>query len=456
MKLNLQSIGARIKAFFGDTVNQVARETKFVQRKSDLDGLKFLQALVFGSIEKPEVSLNHLAQVCLDLDVDITPQGVDDRINAYSVAFMKEMFSQAMDTFKNDQPLPLEGLQQFTALNLVDSSVTALPDNMAEEYAGCGGDGPQASLKVQLVFEFLRGNLNQVTLQPGRAPDQAYRDYLQVVEAGSLTLADLGYFSLATFGEIADQDAYFLSRYLFGTAVFTSDGERIDLLTALQSATTNEIDMQVRLGADQQLPARLVAVRVPQEVADRRRQKAKDKAKSKGRTLTREYLALLDWTLFVTNVPLEMLSTKQVTTLYRVRWQIELVFKLWKSYCGLDRIAGWCRERVLTELYAKMIGIVLTHFLIAPLRMPEGAGSNREISPVQVRQILRRFARQLNQTLARAQNLVDVLEEMVLHIRRFGFKQKRTKQPNVCHTLHLVFRLFDLPEADCSLEGALA
>lgn len=456
MKLNLQSIGERIKAFFGDTVNEVARQTKFVQRKSDLDGLKFLQALVFGSIEKPEVSLNHLAQVCLDLGVKITPQGVDDRINTYSVAFLKEMFSQAMDTFKNDQPLPVAGLQQFTALNIVDSSVQALPDNMAEEYAGCGGDGPQASLKVQLLFEFLYGNLKQVTLQPGRDPDQAYRDYLQVVEAGSLTLVDLGYFSLAAFGEISDRDAYFLSRYLFGTAVFTPDGERMDLLMTLQSATASEMDMQVLLGADQHLPDRLVAVRVPQEVADRRRQKAKDKAKRKGRTPSQEYLALLDWTLFVTNVPTEMLSAKQVATLYRVRWQVELVFKLWKSYCGLDRIAGWRRERVLTELYAKMIGIVLTHFLVAPLRMPEGAGANREISPVQVRQILRRFARQLNQTLARSQNLVNVLEEMVLHIRRFGFKQKRAKHPNVCHTLHLIFRLFDLPETDCTPQGALA
>lgn len=456
MTLNLQSTGERIKSFFGDSVNRIARETKFVQRKSDLDGLKFLQALVFGFIENPKASLNYLAQVCLDLEVEITPQGVDERINAYSVAFLREMFSQAMERFKHDQPLPLEILQQFTAIDILDSSVLALPDNMAEEYPGCGGDGPQASLKVQLVFEFLYGNLKQVILTAGRAPDQAYRAYLQVIQAGSLILADLGYFSVEAFSQIADKGAYFLSRYLFGTAVFTPDGERMDLLKTLQSATTNYIELAVLLGANQHLPGRLVAVRVPQEVADRRRQKAKEKAQRQGRTPSQEYLALLDWTLFVTNVPAEMLSGEQVVTLYRVRWQIELVFKLWKSYCGLRSIAGWRRERVLTELYAKMIGIVLTHFLIAPLRMPDGAGANREISPVQVRQILRRFARQLNQTLARSQNLVKVLADMVLHIRRFGFKQKRTKHPNVCHTLHLIFRLFDLPEADCTPEGALA
>ena len=97
-----------------------------------------------------------------------------------------------------------------------------------------------------------------------------------------------------------------------------------------------------------------MAVRVPQEVADRRRQKAKDKAKSKGRTPSQAYLALLDWTLFVTNVPAEMLSGQQVATLYRVRWQVELVFKLWKSYCLLALPGSWQEfRRVLLPLIRK-------------------------------------------------------------------------------------------------------
>lgn len=456
MKLDRESVGGKIKDFFGDTVNQIARRTKFVQRKSALDGLKFLQALVFGFIENPRASLNHLAQVCLDLGVKITPQGVDERINQYSVVFLKEMFCYAMETFKNNVPLPLEVLRQFTAVNILDSSVKALPENMVEEYPGCGGDGPQASLKVQLVFEFLYGNLKQVALRAGREPDQAYRDYLKVIETGSLTVVDLGYFSVDAFGEIADKDAYFLSRYLFGTKLFTPDEEQINLLDTLQSTTISSVDMSVLLGAKQHLPCRLVAVRCPQEVADRRRQKAIENAKRKGRTPSEKYLALLDWTIFVTNVSSEMLSVEQVLLLYRVRWQIELVFKLWKSYCGLGRIAGVRRERVLTELYAKMIGIVLTHFIIAPLRMPKGAGSNREISPVQVRHILRRFARQLNLALARLDDLVNVLEETVLHIKCFGFKQKRKKNPNICHALDLVASLFDLPEPITQMEDSLA
>ena len=443
MKLDLQSTAEKIRSFFGDTVNQIAGQTQFVQRQSKLDGLKFLQIVVFGFIENPKGSLNHLAQVSLDLGLEITPQGIDERINEHSVIFLKEMFNQAMETFKNDQSLPLEVLQQFKAINILDSSVKTLPDNMAEEYPGCGGDGPQASVKVQLMFEFLCGNLKEIVLQPGRTPDQAYRDYLQLIEAGSLTVVDLGYFSVDAFGSIADQEAYFLSRYLYDTRVYTLDGEKIDLLSTLQSTTANSIDLDVHLSTKQRLRCRLIAVRATQEVANRRRQKAKRSAQRQGRTPSKTYLALMEWTIFITNVPSTMLAVVQVVLLYRVRWQIEMVFKLWKSYCGLGRIAGVRRERVLTELYAKMIGIVLTHFLIALLRMPKGAGVNREISPVQVRQIMRRFACQTNQALTSLDALVNVLEKTVLHIARFGFKQKREKNPNACHALDLVVTYLD-------------
>ncbi len=75
------------------------------------------------------------------------------------------------------------------------------------------------------------------------------------------------------------------------------------------------------MGVDHKLPARLIAIPLPQEVADRRRQRAKENARRKGRTPSAEYLALLDWLLFVTNVPEPMLSIEQVALLYRVRWR---------------------------------------------------------------------------------------------------------------------------------------
>lgn len=436
---NPETAGGTIKDFFNKKeIEDIAHRTKFVQRRSPLGGFNFLQAAIFAFIDDPKANLDDLAQACTDLGVEISAQGFDQRLNPYTVEFLKEMLSRAMTQFKNNSPLPLPILQQFRAVNLVDSTVMSLPDNMAVEFPGCGGDGPQASLKVQLKFEFLHGNLSQIVLQAGKEPDQNFEAYLAEVQSGSLNINDLGYFVLANLKTIdKEKEAYYISRYLFGTSLLTPDEEPINLGAMLKKASGQPFEMEVLLGAKEKLPCRLICIPLPQEVTDRRRQKAKEKAQRKGKTLNKAYLALLSWLIFVTNVPVVMLSIEQVSLLYRVRWQVELVFKLWKSYCGLDHIQGLRRERILFELYSKMIGIILSQFLLAPLRMPQDTWANREISSFKVRQIFQRFALDLMRSLRIFDDLCAVLTKIFKRIERFGFKQKRVKQPNVCHALAL-------------------
>jgi hypothetical protein len=447
MRLSLAQVGEETAKFTGPEVELIARDTGFVQRTSSLTGQAFVQALTFGFLERQVLSLNDLAQICADLGIEITAQGLDQRITDKSVAFLKAMFARAMDLFKNRIPLPLAILQQFKGVYLTDSSVIPLPDSLAQDYPGCGGNGPRASVKVQLVFDLLHGNLVQVALQAGREPDQNYRDYTQVIPEGALSITDLGYFVLDGLQTImCERRAYFLCRFQPRTGLLTPAGAPIDLRARLEEGCQGPVEFPVLLGkqAKHRLPCRLMALPVPQEVADQRRHKAKEKARRQHKTAGKETLALMGWTIFVTNVPVEMLSIEHIAVLYQVRWQIELVFKLWKSHCGLRHVAGFRRERILVELYGKLIGVVLTHFLIAPLRMPEGPWTNREISPVQVRKIFQRFARNLNRCLSHAARFQELLADMLSHIERFGFKQKRKKRPNTCHALALVSAIYQV------------
>jgi len=446
MSLNIQEIGTLIQQFFQEAkIEKIARLTKFVQRYSPLTGQKFLQASVFGFIEDPQANLDDLAQACGDVGVKISVQGFDQRINEQAVQFLKRMVSEALTTFKNKIALPITVLQQFTAVNMVDSTVLSLPDNMAVEYPGCGGHGPDASLKIQLNFEFLYGNLAQIEVQPGRHPDQNYRADLAWIQPGSLNIADLGYFVLDRLKQIdQERQAYYLCRFLFGTGLLTESGERLDLSQQLAQAARQPFERQVRLGyqSRHQLSCRLICVPVPQEVADRRRQKAKDKARRRGKPISKAYLEFLGWAIFVTNVPQSMLSIEQVVLLYRVRWQIELLFKLWKSYGGLKHILPLRRERVLFELYAKMIGLILTQFLIAPLRRLVDPASGQELSPFKIRQIFKRYARDLNRTLAYLPDFTSTLAAMIADIQRFAFKQKRPHRPTICQLLTFASAVF--------------
>ena len=116
-KINIEQLTLQLECFFKE-VETIAVQTKFVQRKSRLSGAIFLKAVVFGFLDNPSASLSNLAQHCLALGVDISPQGIHDRINKYAVEFMKIMLSHALKEFQNKMPLPLDILKQFSAIYL--------------------------------------------------------------------------------------------------------------------------------------------------------------------------------------------------------------------------------------------------------------------------------------------------------------------------------------------------
>jgi hypothetical protein len=70
-------------------------------------------------------------------------------------------------------------------------------------------------------------------------------------------------------------------------------------------------------------------------------------ARDKGRQVRATRLALAAWTLFVTNVPAERLTLREVLVLGRMRWQIELLFKLWKSQGHVDESRSTKPWRIL-------------------------------------------------------------------------------------------------------------
>ncbi len=101
------------------------------------------------------------------------------------------------------------------------------------------------------------------------------------------------------------------------------------MLTAQHAPT---VDLPIQVGITDRLPARLLAVRVPQAVADERRRKLRTAARRNGTTPCAARLALADWTVFITNAPRALLSLDEALVLGRARWQIEVLFKLWKRH----------------------------------------------------------------------------------------------------------------------------
>ena len=95
-------------------------------------------------------------------------------------------------------------------------------------------------------------------------------------------------------------------------------------------------DCAIIVGGVRQLHARLLATRVSQEVADQRRARIRHQAQLKNRTPSAASLALADWNVVITNAPRTLISLAEAGVLMRLRWQIELLFTLWKSHAQVD------------------------------------------------------------------------------------------------------------------------
>ncbi len=419
-----------LATFFAETqVEKAAKQTQFVQRQSKLTGTLFLKALVLGFIQHPRASLTQLCQVCLDFKVDITPQGLDDRLTPKAVAFLEGELERALSLFRAQQRAVAVALDQFAAVYFLDSTVISLPETLKDVFPGVGGNASRAAVKIQLLFDFLTGNLAYLEFVPGRQADQGFQHHLPALVPNSLVIQDLGYFKLASLQMIAAQGAFFLTRWHNQSQVFLAhDPEQaLEMLAFLRQQHAAAAEYAVLLGANTQIANRLICVRLPTAVAAQRRRRAKADAQRRRKAISKRTLALLDWNIFLTNTPAERLSLRQILVCYSFRWQIELIFKLWKSETALKHLRGVRKERVLCELYARMIGIVLAHFLFAPLQFllrKQGV----EISPVKACQTFQDRAKSIALTIGDTpQQLRQELEELCQRILRFGRKNKRKK-----------------------------
>jgi Transposase DDE domain len=346
--------------------DQIAQQSGFVQRTRKLTGKGFLQTLVLTWWNHPRASRELLSCMAASLGINVSAQGISDRMNEAAASFFYRMLWQTVTQVVAADPVGSELLQRFSAVIVLDSSTIQLPDALSSLWRGNGGrspEGTQAAMKLHVGLELVRGSLHGPFLSDGRSHESASALAGRSWPAGSLRITDLGYFKLDVFAQLAAAGSYFLSRLDPSCLLFDEAGRPLDLLSWLQTGQRC-MDQPIQLGKQHRLPVRLIALRVPQEVAEARREKMQREASDRGQSISARRLALADWTLLIPNVPSHLLSPAQALVLAKARWQIELLFKLWKQDGELD---CWCGKKpwaILCELYAKLIALVFQHWLL--------------------------------------------------------------------------------------------
>jgi hypothetical protein len=372
----LSTVEKLTEFFSDDQIEASARRTKFVQRTSKITGKLFLALITFGRWSAPKTTVPQLAAKAAQLDVPvaITPEALQQRMTARAVAFLQDLLQTAFAKLHTGTTICEEGIfAPFSRVHIADSTGFGLPESLQKEFPGAGGSGSKAGAKIQLVWEYKSHTFDHFALLPWNVPDNKYIDtVVELARASSLFLFDLGYFKLPAFAKIIAAHAYFLSRLNHQTTlreVVEGRQQPLELASDLACETRRLVEKAVVLGAYDRVPARLIAVRMPEAVVNERRRQAYAVAKKRGATPSQRHLTLMAWNLFITNVPATVWTPKTVGIVYSLRWQVELVFRAWKSGLHLATVTTITKQSTLCYLYGRMLLILLTSALSSPLRV---------------------------------------------------------------------------------------
>jgi hypothetical protein len=415
---------------------RVGRESGFVRRRSKLNAAVFVKTLVLGLLEKGDASLNELAGVAKRLGVGISASGLAQRMNEAGAEMLRRVVVEQIQS-RDRQGMNTSGiLHNFSRVNIVDSSQIRLPSRCEASLAGSGGNASGASAKIQVSYEYLHGDFNAIEVERGREPDQHSHLPTAFACAHSLTLMDLGYFSQAILVAIAQAAAFFLTRLHTQVNLYwnADDTAKADVVSYLNAHSADSGELSVFLGAAARLPIRLVFRRRPAEIVARERRRAIRNAQKKKRNVSTAHLNWLAWQVCMTNLPAYLYLPDQIFLLYSLRWQIELLFKLWKSYAGLDICRAQRPERFRCLVYAHLLGLLFFHALVAPYRCFELA----ELSlPKAFRYFQRRLPRFIRAIARGWHKVPKLLAKFIANLFPLAAQSSRKKRPSTRQRLAL-------------------
>jgi hypothetical protein len=397
-----------MQRLMSEVADRLGRETGFIQRERQLSGGQFAQTVVFGWMGNPTASLKEMSQLAACNQVVISRQGLDQRFTERAAHFMQALLAATMEEVGQGPRVMSKLFNEFSGVYLLDSTCISLPVELHDCWPGCGGSaGESACLKVSVLWEMLHGGLEAIELLPGKTHDQRAQAAQCPLPRRSVRLADLGYFKLKGLARMAQEGEDWVSKYKNGTVVWV-EGQRIDVLSYLEAASQPVVDGPVQIGLRLRLPVRLVARRVSPATLERRQTDlAEWERKKQGRASTQTW-ALLAWDICLTTLPATILSTEAVLAFAHYRWQIELLFKLWKSEGRVDEWRTQNPWRVLCEIYAKLIALIFQHWF-----MVLGTWHRLDRSLTQALHTSRHFAWQFVRTLSSRRRLCATLTDLI-------------------------------------------
>ncbi|MGS5012958.1 IS4 family transposase [Bacillus cereus] len=442
-------------------LNELAREIGFVQRKSKYRAQDLVALCVWLS---ENIAHTSLTQLCSRLEantgISMSSEGLNQRFNSQAVQFLQQLLAHLLhQQFCSSSKIPTLYTNYFRRIRVLDSTHFQIPDKFTSTYQGSGGSGQNAGVKIQLEYDLLSGQFLHVHVGSGKHNDKTYGSTcLASLQPKDVCIRDLGYFDLKDLHTISECGAYFISRLKLNTRIYQKNKEpeyfqngtikkhseyiQLDMeqfIDQLQSGETYEIP-KIYIGMYQKLPARLILYKLT-ETQMKRRQKDLALKEHKKQIIYKERSKRLSAiNIYITNIPLEYLPKEQVYDFYSLRWQIELIFKTWKSFFRIHQCNSVKLERLECHLYGQLISILLCSSTMFQMRQLLLIKKKRELSEYKAIYIIKDYFLLLYQALQKdTQELTKILFRLFNLLQKNGRKSHRYEKKTVFDILGVVY-----------------
>jgi hypothetical protein len=417
---------------------QMARESGWFKRQGKIEPLDFVLSLTCGQMSALNLTLSAQSQ---SLPEPVSPQGLDQRYSPAAVAYFSACFHRTLQrALQAPVPAGMAPAEQlarhFAAVYLNDSTGFDVSPSLGKLYPACGGDGSGANVKVLLRYEALSGKLQPLRLLPGKRSDQGLADELvEHLRPNELQITDRGFWAASAWHLAQQHQAYLLSPVPRHVSVWVeaAESEQLDLADALAHTPENCREwpaVYLGQGAHRVGPVRLVAFRLSPQSAARHRAALRESMRKQGRTPSQEALELAGWLILATNASAEQLPSAMMAHLYRLRWQVELVFRQCKSVLRIDQSNSDNASRVQCEIWARLLGAVIIFAWHAQARTACWATRGCEASFEKVAHLFQQWGHTLAQAFwLGSEHLRQVLQRLwrcTLKLARKGRQKTRT------------------------------